>query len=795
MAEFDRREIDAIVNALQTIAAATSHGQRWGGGRTPPPASTSKGGGAVSSVMGALHAQNNSMLGRSISKTAEAVKLMHGSVDDFTHSLRSLTRLIPVLLGGGLIDGLVKGAMDLTRSYTRVADAGQMFGGSMLEMAAQAGASGLSLEEFTKMIERNSETAGFLQKQQSATSGSLGDLQRGVRENLKPMGFLGMSMSQVTDATGDFADTMRQEGVLGRMNEVERENAVGNMLKEVTIFSELNGRSRQETLKAFNEASRNTSLLAYEAVHTMTPAARDAKNSMLAFMAALPMGDKWANFFAEMIGHQGQTWRVGMGKVFQDTAPQVNAIMADQARLATAGIKQTPLQMIQMMEKIHDSMIPSIDLLQARDDANAQQALEYFNSTTTMINLIKEIGENAVVKNMEDQQRLMAQGKVLDRITQSFMVFENNFHILTGQFREGFYSSLQDAFMPGGATTEAMKAFGDALKGLGTIVGTVLGSFLSAFANFDSSGIVGGVQALGDWLKSWNTTISGGRTGPQQLAKDIKAVLHDLWVGIHWFWELITSDVFKNALIGIVHAIEGVANFIHNGPINNLLTGATGMSQGSADLVQLGAAYFGTKIIGSIMIGVIGSVIGSAIAGLAAGGGAAGAAFAPVILTAGAALGVLIAGLISAVLLNATAKWTAQHLVSGAAAGARSVLGVADATPEEQKKLDAIRNFSIWDRSTWADPNASWWKATPKLPDSSAPATSAAPTSTINDAPPLPDNATPGQPSLATSMASLSEVMTTMTKLMATNNDMTLSGLALQQKGNELSRGGMRAYS
>ena len=84
----------------------------------------------------------------------------------------------------------------------------------MFEMARQAGEAGLSLDEYAKMLGRNSTLSAVLNNNQSATVATLGQFQKGLRENLSSVGLYAMSLTDLTDTSSDHEETLRQSGLL-----------------------------------------------------------------------------------------------------------------------------------------------------------------------------------------------------------------------------------------------------------------------------------------------------------------------------------------------------------------------------------------------------------------------------------------------------------------------------------------------------------------------------------------------------------------------------------------------------
>lgn len=580
---------------------------------------------------GSILHKSTGMFGKSLDQATTSVKLMHSGIDDFTTGLRGMVRsLVPIFLGGGIIDGLIHGATNLIKSYNQMSNAGQMFGGNMFTMAEQAGASGMSLEAFTRMIEKHSAVAAYMNTQTGATTQSLGSLQMSVRNSLKQVGFFGMSMSQVTDATADFADTMMQSGQLSRLDDTQRVAAVDSMMKNVAIFSQLTGKSRDDIMKATKTGLLETSSVAELILHPLSAEMEQMHVQFATFFGSLNDGGKTLEFFSEMLGHNGQSWNTSMGQMFNKTVPIINQYM-NTLQQTLRGPNMTPGQgddaELAFIKKSYEALLPNIEILKARPDAEAKAAVAQFNAWKPIYD---KIDSGEAKRDMEKARR---DGIVMDQFTKSLNLLENTWNVATGHFRVGFYGKLAEiakSILPKDGT-DAMEALGKLLCKLGEVVGGVVGQLVLAFAGMaPGTGFSEAIVRFTDWIASIDVPA---------FVKTVKDIFKSIGHGITLAFDAITSPVFVAALVGFKNIIIDVFRALSN--IRDWLVRNLHVDAGSADLMVIAGVVLSATALKSalffmlkrVAMGII-TGIGETIlaAGAIEGGASLAAVLAPLLL-------------------------------------------------------------------------------------------------------------------------------------------------------------------
>jgi len=162
--------------------------------------------------------------------TTESMKTLHGSASDAAYTLQ---KMVGWGAFGVAVGGLISGLTDMSRTYNKLTDVGQHFGGSIFEMQQAAGASGLTLEQFATQVTKNSTLIAQMGDTQTKGIEAFSAYQRSIRTNLKEFGYYGMTLSQVNEASGDFAETLRESGQWGKMTEAQRSAATVGFIKNV----------------------------------------------------------------------------------------------------------------------------------------------------------------------------------------------------------------------------------------------------------------------------------------------------------------------------------------------------------------------------------------------------------------------------------------------------------------------------------------------------------------------------------------------------------------------------------
>jgi hypothetical protein len=175
-------------------------------------------------------------------------------------------------------------------AYQKITDAGVSFGGSLTDMRTAAASTYMTLDQFTGLMKRNSETFAKLggtvdQGARAFTGLSNSLLKSDAGDNLRA---LGLTSEQVNEGLAGYL------AVTGGRNRQEMQNTAaitkgaGEYLTQLDALAAITGKSREEQEKQLKEASANA---AYEA-YLQTLDEEGKKKATLAMQNALATGGK-----------------------------------------------------------------------------------------------------------------------------------------------------------------------------------------------------------------------------------------------------------------------------------------------------------------------------------------------------------------------------------------------------------------------------------------------------------------------------------------------------------------------
>ncbi|CAM6055300.1 unnamed protein product [Sphagnum tenellum] len=429
--------------------------------------------------------QNAADFNQTTRELAGHFKTLGGSTEDLLNGFHGMLRGI---IGGALIEEVITAGHSLVKSYQNLTNIGQNFGGSMFEMAQQAGAAGLPLSQFSKMLTDNSSAAAILSQQSRKTGTTLGSLQLSVRDNLREFGFYGMSVSQISDLTGGYAETLRQTGRISKASNVQTGQEIASFAKDISDFSSATGKSREEIAKITNDAMRDVGYASLK----LSDAQSDAGKRALAFTASLPgsAGTFMSKMLSQTIAYGGAQFADDMGTVAESGGAEFLGIMDTMASKVEKG-QFTDKDAVESFSQIQNFFSSNLDTLRTQAQAgnkSAREMLQFYNETKNLT------AQQFAAKQKEQQE----QGKV----TAFFTKLEDDLSRLSGSFLEGMMDSLASLEQEGPGVESFFDKFKTTFKGFGQDVGI----FIKSFANPDNinhimdvlKGIMNGVKIFAD---------------------------------------------------------------------------------------------------------------------------------------------------------------------------------------------------------------------------------------------------------------------------------------------------------
>jgi len=463
-----------------------------------------------------------------INHYTNSIKRLSGGVDEVIHGLKGF---VAGLAGGAMFVSLIEGSMHLAKSYQKMTDIGQTFGGSMLEMARSAGEAGLPLDEFAAMLKRNSTVAAVLADSNTQTGRSLGSLQKSVRDSLRPMGFYGMSIGQLADLTGDYAETLRLQNSSTFRNKDATSKSVAQFAKDISDFSAVTGKSRDDIAKATNAALQDVSLVNSH----LTDAQTKALTTATAFMASIPgeTGAMLAKGLAQTVG-LGLVWMTDVGKELASVgATGIMSAMQDAADKIKTGKfdAKDEGEYYDRIKKAANENTDTLKILASQGNAGAKLVLE-------MAQQMNSISREDWVKKQESMKGFTALMSSLEEALST----------VTGAFREAFYGALQGVEGSVGNIAPVVEK----LKLVATRLGAAFGSLVaSAFSPKN-------IKAAGDFIDKFIDKLPDAATAVKNFLQgfidfatdDLPSIVDNLKTLGHWIG--VTADVIAK-IVDFIH--------------------------------------------------------------------------------------------------------------------------------------------------------------------------------------------------------------------------------------------------
>lgn len=534
-------------------------------------------------------------LNKAINNMSGSFRLLHGTTDDLAYSIK---KMLSYVAGGELLGQIIDVGRHFVRTYNQLSDVGQLFKGSLSEMMSQAGSAGLSLDEYAKSITRNSTLAAVMNVNQETTGRSLIDLQKGVRSTLKEMGFYGMTLSEVTDVVGDSLEMYRQSGVLYKMNAQEQKHAIASLVEDVTAFSQVTGKSRQEILKGIKQIAEDTGASGALAL--------SGKKSVEAYQ-------KWSGSLLAIDPQLAQAYS--------------KAIVTKNIYLTTEGMEMVNANMgntaamIQgLVDKTYSGLVPTLDDMSnlgktLRDEAathlsQLQGLVGIDPGVSKFITLIGKLNSMPFDEMVKQQKDLDAYLKA-HPVDRYLTTFESTFHEMIGAFQSGFYKSLVTSLTGADPNDEEAytKNIEKTKKDLADF-GTSLGDFILSLKPMLIQ-----IKNIFGWFASTLTSIRDFLVGAGIGKGWATLVVAALPVALYKIVKGFMALMFQTAIIKVGRAVIGDAGGVGTGgvpvPGTPATPGTKPVAGGRARRWGGVAGGIGGVVAGEVIYGTLGPIVDS----------------------------------------------------------------------------------------------------------------------------------------------------------------------------------------
>ncbi len=119
----------------------------------------------------------------------------------------------------------------------------------MFQLRKAAGVAAMPLEDFSSMLVKSSAVVASLGENGAM---ALANITKSTRQLARSQGLYGLTMEQLTEYTGTYLETLRLQNILEKTN---RAQAVNDYIKDLTLFSQVLGKSREEIAKEAQDFS------------------------------------------------------------------------------------------------------------------------------------------------------------------------------------------------------------------------------------------------------------------------------------------------------------------------------------------------------------------------------------------------------------------------------------------------------------------------------------------------------------------------------------------------------------
>jgi hypothetical protein len=363
-------------------------------------------------------------------------KLIQGT--DKSSDLFSAFERLPGVIGlvAGAFAKVARFQEENLGAYQKITDAGVSFGGSLTNMRTAAASTYMTLDQFTGLMKRNSETFAKLggtvdQGARAFTGLSNSLLKSEAGDNLRA---LGLTSEQVNEGLAGYL------AVTGGRNKQEMQNTAAitkgasEYLTQLDALAAITGKSREEQEKQLKEASANA---AYEA-YLQTLDEEGKKKATLAMQNALATGGKaGADLLkSQLLGLPPMTEAAQkltalgpnvangikqMGDAVKDTSKSMQDVEKGRAAAqagASKDVERLGKSTLAAMSFMSGSDAQTAMALQKQDNLNKQQGIK---TSADAEKQMKEIEEEQKKRKESEAKRAVETQKAIQELGQAIL--------------------------------------------------------------------------------------------------------------------------------------------------------------------------------------------------------------------------------------------------------------------------------------------------------------------------------------------------------------------------------------
>jgi hypothetical protein len=367
---------------------------------------------------------------RSFERERAIERLVQVSKGDLTDMATNLSEALGGTTFATIIESIISGLKSTVSIYQQLNEAGQGFGGSLLQMEQTAAAAGVPLQTFAKIVIDNSAAVSAL-----GGPAIFGKLFKDVRNATRGMGQYGLTIEQSGEYFGQYLETERKTGGLNVKNNSEIVHGFVGLLDNVDKVSKQTGVQRKTILDEISSIKQSAEVfgLLHSSNKEDAAAIDESFTKMAARFASIPgtIGKELTQAVVEgtpigsvVYGELGQQLnkfagplRVGLDNILKIQAGGGNVDAAQQ---------QLEDQAVAMSKDVNYMRQLTI-YANTVQDAGAKKSLQ----------VIGELSRAAETRAKNERQP-----RDVKEATKAFLNFENAMQNALGTIKEGFLKGL-----------------------------------------------------------------------------------------------------------------------------------------------------------------------------------------------------------------------------------------------------------------------------------------------------------------------------------------------------------------
>lgn len=203
------------------------------------------------------------LVGKMGQQVQKAIDFIGGSLSSISGMGDSITSATDTLgnipLVGDAIKGVygpVAGAVEtLQTQFQSAASVGANFGGNIAEFSKAAGGAGMTMEQFSGVVQKNAQNLVFLGGSTAEGAKRLASLGKDIRKSQvgDELARLGFSTTDINNGLAEYSGRLARNGRAEQLNNKQLINLTGQYMKNLDAVSKLTGKSK-EALQAEQDA-------------------------------------------------------------------------------------------------------------------------------------------------------------------------------------------------------------------------------------------------------------------------------------------------------------------------------------------------------------------------------------------------------------------------------------------------------------------------------------------------------------------------------------------------------------